>query len=595
VPSPIRFLPALLLLALPATAAPTQPPIDVQSYSLDLEVRPAETSIAGEVEIRFESLVETLSEMALDAPGLTIESVRAGDRDLPFRVEGDHLLVRLEPAARRGESRTLRVRYSGRPEKGLRFGTDQVFTAFATSRWMVSNDVPGDKATFEMRLVLPAGLEVVASGRPVSRETLPDGRVRHVWREDRPVSPFLYGFAAGRFREASVQEGSVELRFLAPGFTPEELRTIFARTGEVLRFFERRAGVPYPGPRYTQVLLPGGPAQEMNVLTLMDEDYGRAVLADPREDYLVIHELAHQWWANLVTCRTWSDFWLHEGMVSFLVAAFKEFYWGREESDRERVLARLRYEQAFSEGARRPLATEAWSRAEDMSGPITYRKGALVLHLLRHEIGDAAFWNGLRAFTRSAVESGGLADSRDLQKAMEQASGQPLAWFFDQWVYGNEPEIVARHREEPGAVAVEIEQRGPKPWRIGIDVAVETESERIRRRVVLTQERENVRIPVSGRLLSVRIDDGGFLPRREQHERPWDMLVWQAIHEPDAPGRSDALLALTDLCMTSSPPARCTDLPALLRERAIEDGARVVRQVAERMSEKLTPPDAAPH
>jgi aminopeptidase N len=592
---PRLLLPALVLLAFPAFAAPAPSPIDVQGYVLDLEVKPAETSIAGEVEIRFESRVAALSEVAFDAPGLSIESVRTGDQDLPFRIDGDHLRVRLDPAARLGESRVLRVRYSGRPEKGLRFGTDQVFTAFATSRWMVSNDVPGDKASIEMRLVLPAGLEVAVSGQPVARETLPDGRVRHVWREERPVSPFLYGFAAGRFREASVQEGPVELRFLSPGFTPEELRTIFARTGEVLRFFERRAGVPYPGPRYTQVLLPGGPAQEMNVLTLMDEDYGRAVLADPREDYLVIHELAHQWWANLVTCRTWSDFWLHEGMVSFLVAAFKEHYWGREESDRERVLARLRYEQAFAEGARRPLATEAWSRAEDMSGPITYRKGALVLHLLRHEIGDAAFWNGLRTFTRSAIESGGLADSRDLQKAMETESGQPLAWFFDQWVYGNEPEIVASHREEPGAVAVEIEQRGAKPWRIGIDLAVETGAERIRRHVVLTKEQESFRIPVSGRLLSVRIDDGGFLPRRVQQERPWDMLVWQAVHEPDAPGRADALLALTDLCAAPSPPGRCTELPALLREREIEDGARVVRQVAERMSERLTPPGAIPH
>src|SRR6185436_6232653 len=343
-----------------ATAAPST--IDVQSYSLDLEVRPVEKSIMGEVEIRFASRVEGLSEVALDAPGLTVESVRSGDRALAFRSEDDHLRVLLDPPARLGEERVVWIAYSGQPKRGLRFGTDQVFTSFHTSRWMVCEDDPGDKATLEMRLVLPAGLEVAASGRLVRRETLPDGRVRHVWAEDRPVSSFLYGFAAGRFREANFQEGPVELRFLAPGFTPEELRTIFARTGEMLRFLERRAGVPFPGGRYTQVLLPEAPAQEMNLLTLMGEDDGRAVLADPREDYLVTHELAHQWWANLVTCRTWSDFWLHEGMVSFLVAAFKEFHWGREEADRERILARLRYERALGEGKRRPLVTDAWEQ-----------------------------------------------------------------------------------------------------------------------------------------------------------------------------------------------------------------------------------------
>lgn len=576
------LLPILLLVALPAGAAPAPSLLDVLSYSLDLEVHPGDRLIAGEVEVRFASQAELLAEVELDAPGLTIESVRAGERALPYRIEGDRLRVTLDPPARRGEVRTLRIRYSGRPEKGLRFGPDQAFTSFHTSRWMVCRDDPGDKATLALRLVLPAGLDAVVSGRPVARETLPDGRVRHVWTEDRPVAPFLYGFAVGRFREATLQEGPVELRFVGSGFTPEELRTIFARTGEMLRFFERRAGVPFPGERYTQALLPEAPAQEMNLLSLLGESYGRSVLADPREDYLVAHELAHQWWAVLVTCRSWSDFWLHEGLVTFMTAAFRESYWGRDEYDREMLLARLRYERALAEGRSRPLATDAWSKAEDMSGPITYSKGALVLHLLRHEIGDTAFWAGLRTFTRSAVESGGLADSSDLQRAMERESGQPLAWFFDQWVDGQEPEIVARHREEPGAVVVEIEQRGAKPWRIGIEVAVETETERIRRRVVLTKERETLRLPVTGRLLSVRIDDGGFLPRWVGHERSWDMLVWQTVHEPDAAGRAGALVALAGLCAAPNAPARCSDLPALLQERAAEDTARVVRQIAER-------------
>jgi len=570
------------LLAIPAGAAPAPSSIDALAYSVDLEVRPAEKAIAGTVEVRFASLVDRLSEVVLDAPGLAVGSVRSGDQELAFQAADGHLRVTLDSPVGRGAERTLRIAYTGRPEKGMRFGTDQVLTAFATRNWMPCHDEPGDKAALEMRLVLPAGLEVAASGRPVRRETLPDGRVRHVWMEDRPVSPFLYGFAAARFREATLQEGPVELRLLASGFTPEELKTIFARTGEMLRFLEWRAGVPFNGTRYTQVLLPEAPAQEMNVLTLMSEDYGRAVLDDPREDYLVTHELAHQWWANQVTCRTWSDFWLHEGMVSFLVAAFKEHHWGREEADRERVLARLRYERAVAEGKRRPLATDVWERAEDMSGPITYSKGALVLHLLRHEIGDAAFWAGLRTFTRAAVAADGLAGSRDLQKAMEQESGQPLGWFFDQWVYGQEPGLVARHHEAPGAVVVEIEQRGPSPWRIGLDVAVETDTERLRRRVVLTQAQESLRFPVTGRLLSVRIDDGGWLPRSVEHERPWDMLVWQALHEPDAAGRSDALLALADLCKAPAAPGSCSGLPALLRERAEEDTARVVRQVAER-------------
>lgn len=601
--SSLALLPAVLgLLALPA-ASPA--PFDVLSYSADIDVRPAEKAVSGEVVIilksgALESRAETLSEVVLDAPGLTIQSVEEDGKAQAHRIEEGRLRVTLGRPARKGETRTLRIRYTGSPEKGMKSGPEAVFTFFHTDRWMVVKSDPGDKATLDLRLTLPEGLEVVASGRRISRDTLPDGRVRHVWKEDRPVSPFLYGFAAARFQEASVQAGTekypVELRFLAPGFTPEQLRMIFARTGEALRFFERRAGVPYPGGHYAQALLPEAPAQEMNLLSLLSEDYGRSVLADPREDYLVAHELAHQWWANLVTCRSWSDFWLNEGLVTYMVAAYKEMAWGRDEYEREMVMARLRYERLAAEGPLRPMVTDNWTVAEEMSGPITYSKGALVLHLLRDELGDEDFWEGLRLYTRTAAQSGGLVDTRDLQRAMEQASGEPLAWFFDQWAYGIEPELVARHRLEPGArpevVTVEIEQRlaeGQKPWRITTRIAVETGEQRVSRRVTLTRAKETFRIPVFGPLLSVRVDEGGTLPRTIEHDRPWEMLVWQAVHEPDPAGRAAALLALADACDAPATGEVCAGLPDLLRRRAQEDGARIVRQLAERTLQRFTP------
>jgi aminopeptidase N len=423
--------------------------------------------------------------------------------------------------------------------------------------------------------------------------------VRYAWREDRPYSTYLFGFAAARFREASAKEGAVELRFLSPGFTPEQLERIFAGTGEMLRFFERRAGLPYPGARYTQALLPEAPPQEMHLLSVMSESYGRSVLGDPREDYLVAHELAHQWWGNLVTCEDWSDFWLNEGLATYMVAAWKEHHWGPEEYRREMLMARLRYERAAAEsasqGKSRPLVFTGWTQAEEMSGPVTYSKGALVLHLLRRELGDAAFWEGLRLYTKTAADSGGVVRTRDLQRAMEKASGEKLGWFFDQWAYGIEPELTAHHRQEPGAVVVEVEQRGQrgeKPWRIGLQIAVETAGERVSRRVVMTRAKGTFRFPVSGPPLSVRIDEGGYLPRTVEHERPWQMLLHQMTHEPDPAGRADALLALSEACTAPSPAAGCGDLPAALRDRAAEDEARVVRQLAERTLQRPTPKPA---
>jgi aminopeptidase N len=553
----------------------------------------AEKRIAGEVEIDLASRSPALREVDLEAPGLTIDGVWSGERPLPFRTVDGRLLVTLDPPARQGETRTLRVRYAGSPQTGMRFGADQVFTAFNTSAWLPSKSDPGDKATLTLRLTLPAGYEVAASGHPVSRETLADGRVRHVWREDRPHAAYLFGFTAARFQEASAKEGPVALRFLSSGLTPAQLATIFGKTGEMLRFFEERSGVPFPAGKYTQVLLPEGPAQEMAEMSLMDEDYGRSVLDDPREDSLMAHELSHQWWGNLLTCTDWSDFWLNEGTATFMAAAWKEHAWGPDEYQRAMLISRRRYAQAVADGKDRLLVFTGWEKADDMGGAVTYSKGALVLHLLRRELGDAAFWEGLRLYTRTAAAAGGSVRTRALQKGMETASGRDLGWFFDQWAYGLQPALTARHRFENGAILVDLEQKTEKPWRIGLRIAVETDRERVSRRIELTKEKETFRIPILGTPLSVRLDDGAWLPLPVEHERPWPMLLHQMRHEPDAAGRADAMLALVKLCGGTAKPESCTGIQDLLRERATEDPARIIRQLAEQALEAAktnTPP-----
>jgi len=582
----------LLLAALLAATLPGAG-FDVLDERADLDVRLAEKRIAGEVEIDLASRSPALREVDLEAQDLEIAGVWSGDpgdpgeHPLPFRTADGRLLVTLDPPARQGETRTLRVRYAGSPKTGMRFGAEQVFTAFNTSAWLPSKSDPGDKATLTLRLTLPAGYEVAASGRPISRETLADGRVRHVWREERPHSAYLFGFAAAHFQEASATEGPVALRFLAAGLTPAQLATIFGKTGEMLRFFELRSGVPFPSGRYTQALLPDGPAQEMAEMSLMDEDYGRAVLEDPREDSLIAHELSHQWWGNLLTCTDWSDFWLNEGTATFMAAAWKEHAWGTDEYQRSMLISRRRYAQAVADGKDRLLVFTGWQKADDMGGAVTYSKGALVLHLLRRELGDAAFWAGLRLYTQTAAAAAASDRSvrtRDLQKGMETASGRDLGWFFDQWAYGIQPALTARHRLENGAVVIDLEQKGAqgaKPWRIGMRIAVETDRERVSRRVELTQAKETFRFPVTGALLSVRLDDGAWLPLPVEHERPWAMLLHQLRHEPDAAGRADALLALVKLCGSSPKPGGCTGFQDVLRECAAEDPARIIRQLAE--------------
>jgi len=148
---------------------------------------------------------------------------------------------------------------------------------------------------------------------------------------------------------------------------------------------------------------------------------------------LIVHELIHSWWGNRITCRSWNDFWLNEGLTTFLQAAFKEVKWGRAAYQTEIANARRRYDDARRAGKERALSYDDWETPPDASGPITYSKGALIFELLRRRLGERAFWSGLRAYTLAGLKSG--VTSQDLERAMETASGQDLKPLFDASVY----------------------------------------------------------------------------------------------------------------------------------------------------------------
>jgi aminopeptidase N len=579
--APPFLVPALsLLLALPARAAPC--PADgfqALRYDARLEVVPAERTVAGDVAVELERCGPG-DVVALDARDMVVAAVSAGGAPLPFTHDGTTLRIPLPRSARRQE---VRVRYTARPTRGMRFGPDYVHTVFHTGHWMVTRADPADKAELALSVVLPAGFDAVSGGEELGREALPDGRVRFAWRLARPHSSYLFGFAAGRFTRGGARGGATRLRYAAQGFTPAQLDTVFAATAPALRFFEEVSGVRYPGASYVQALVPGARGQEMAQMAVMDTAYGRSVLADPREDYLVVHELAHAWWGNLLTNADWGDFWLNEGVTTFMVAAYKERRWGRDEYEREMLIARAGYERALA-ASPRPVAQAGLRTSDEAGGPVTYSGGARVLHFLRRQMGERAFWNGMRAYTRAGAATG-VVRTADLRRAMERASGRDLAWLFDAWVHGAPPApLRARHTVVPGAVVLVLEH--PAPGGMLVDVAVETGSGRVARTVMMTAPRQEVRIPVAGSVRSVRVDAGGFLPLRPDHERPVAMLLHQLAHEPDPAGRADALLELVRVCPAGS---ACPGARAAVQHAAASDASRYVRQLAARSVQAVAP------
>jgi hypothetical protein len=420
--------------AAPGAASSSRGALRVQGYRVSLTPDFEARAIAGITTLELVAPAEGAQEVSFPVEPLAIDRVTAGASPLPYTVEGGLLTVRLARPLGRGEVAAVTIGYHGRPLRGLVWGARSVHTTFFACEWMVCDpDRPGDKASFTLELVLPAGLEVVASGRPAGEAALPDGRVRHTWAQARPYSGYLLGFAVGRFHRVALPSGGAALEAVGETATPERLQALFGDTDRMRAFFEAKAGVPLPQP-YTQVLVEGAEAQEASSLSFIGRENLEPILEDPREDWVIAHELAHQWWGNLVTCADWRDFWLDEGLTVFLVAAYKEHRWGRADYERELSLARRRHARAVEAGFDVPLAWAGPYPSLAVKRAITYSKGALFLHALREQLGDDAFWRGLRQYT--VAHAGGTVESRDLQRALEAASGQDLSAPFATWVYG---------------------------------------------------------------------------------------------------------------------------------------------------------------
>ncbi|MEO6364613.1 MAG: M1 family metallopeptidase [Luteimonas sp.] len=433
----------LLLLAIaaasPVQAALSQRTIDVLHYAAAIQPDIAAKTIQGHVVLDFAATSSSLQSIAFDNDGLTVDAVREAGAALAFTQHEKRLLITLKRPAEQAGQRQIEIDYHGAPRFGLQIHPDrsQAYTIFATSQWLIGIDAPDERATLDLTVTLPAGFKAVGNGWQIGHRTLANGLEMYRWRQEMPAPAYTYGFAAGKFNEVIASAGEVQLRFLSDALNQGELRKVFADTADMLRYFEQRAGVPYPGKRYTQALVADTIGQELAGFSLMSESYGREVLADPRNESLIAHEAAHQWWGNMVTCARWNEFWLNEAFANFLAATYMEHRFGKAEYEKSVSRWRVRHQKLKAEGKDKPLLFPDWNKPTSDDRAVVYQKGAYVLHLLRMQLGEDVFWRGIRDYTRKHF--GTSVTTRDFQAAMEKSAGKPLDKFFDAWVYSSDP------------------------------------------------------------------------------------------------------------------------------------------------------------
>jgi aminopeptidase N len=371
------------------------------------------------------------------------------------------------------------------------------------------------------------------------------------------------------------------LRLYSDKFTETQRDTILSITSKAFRYFEQITGHKYPFGTYTQVLTDDDNEQEAAGFCLLSNDYIASVLKEPKEDWLIIHELAHQWFGNSITCETWSHFWLNEGIVTFLTAEYKGVEFGQDERDREIFLARMRYKRIIGTQKDRPIVWDKWKTPEDMSGIVTYYKGALVLNYLQYVIGKTAFGHGLKTYCDKYWL--GTATTVNFQNEMETSSHKNLQRFFDDWVYGVAcPTISAKYNVANKSVLISQDSIA---FELPISMSIDTKDGRTIMPIVLTKDAEVFNLPVEDTILSVQLDDEGALPIEIETNEPLSMVFYHVTHAVTSIGKVAALSTLhRQFAVMDS--ANKTQYHLLL-EDGVGGSARLIKAICQRYLDEL--------
>lgn len=405
------------------------------------------------------------SSIVLDAKGFDIHQVALIDgkgekNSLEYTYDSLQLHISLNRTYTAKDTLTLFIDYTAKPnermisgsaaisaDKGLYFinpdGSDttkpmQIWTqgeTEANSCWFPTIDKPNEKSTEEIYITVDNRFTTLSNGLLISSTPHPDGTRTDYWRMDLPHSVYLFMMAIGEYEIVKDKWGNIAVDYYVEAFNAKNARRIFGETPQMLSFFSEKLGVKYPWQKYSQVIVRDyvSGAMENTTATIFGEFVNKDEKSLKDEDYhdIVAHELFHHWFGDLVTCESWSNLPLNESFADYSEYLWNEYRYGKDYADYKKISSLNKYfnESKYSKNV--PLIRFHYHDKEDMFDAHSYEKGGAILHMLRKEIGDDAFFKSLNLYLNARAF--GTAEINDLRMAVEQVTGRDMNYFFDQW------------------------------------------------------------------------------------------------------------------------------------------------------------------
>lgn len=432
-------------------------PGQVEHIFLDLSLDIPNQRCYGTCSIRLLPIRNGIDRLTLDAVNLQIKSVQVDEVEQNFEYDGEKLCIYLSQPTKIGSRLIIAINYCAeKPQRGIYFiqpdkhypdKPTQVWTQGEdedSRYWFPCFDYPGQLSTSEIRVCVPKPLVAISNGELI--DTVEEGKYNsYHWSQQQVHPTYLMTLAVGDFAEIRDEWHNKPVTYYVEKGRVVDARRSMGKTPQMIEFLSEKYGYPYPFPKYAQVCVDdfifGGMENTSTTLLtdrcLLDE---RAILDNRNTETLVVHELAHQWFGDLVVIKHWSHAWIKEGMASYSEVMWTEQEYGSQEAAYYRLSEARSYLNEDSSRYRRPMVTHVYREAIELYDRHIYEKGSCVYHMIRAELGDELFWPAIQTFVQDNAHR--TVETIDLLRAIEKATGRNLAFLFDQYVFrGGHPDF----------------------------------------------------------------------------------------------------------------------------------------------------------
>ncbi len=555
--------------ALPGARPQYGPDKLVAVEHIDLHLTPniEDESLDGICTIAVRGLDEPVPRLVLDAVDLDVsrvDQVSSGSkqsRSVRFTPRERKLEIEFDPPIAPGETSSFAVHYRvSKPRAGLFFvkptaeHPEKIAHLWTQSQdqyaryWFPCLDYPHEKQPTSTTIVVPKGTFALGNGELIERRDS-NGRTTFRYRQDLPHSTYLMTLVAGPFVEVAQgtagQNAVPVFYYVLPGREDDGERA-FGNTPKMLELFEERLGEPYPYARYSQIAVSDfifGGMENTTATTQTDRTlHDETAHLDFSSDPLVSHELAHQWFGDLITCRDWAHAWLNEGFATFMEAVWREADLGEDEYRYDIFEGLSAYLKEDSERYRRPIVCNVFRDPIEIFDRHLYQKGAAVLHMLRGELGEARFWRAIQHYVRQNAQRN--VETIDLVRAIEEATGRNLRGFFSQWIFHEgHPKLEVRAAWDAARkiATLTVDQKQTidadhPPYEFDVEIAFAGAIE-VRVRAHVQRQHETVTVPLDFEPKLVRFDPGAFILADITYALGTDLAAATFLGDPNVVAR----------------------------------------------------------